>query len=61
MDRMNLIYHSFIKSTKVDINNIKLNRLSKRQILTYILVKYNQIRLLELILKIKIKLTHCDN
>lgn len=51
----------FIKSTKVDINNIKLNRLSKRQILTYILVKYNQIRLLELILKIKIKLTHCDN
>lgn len=45
----------FIKCSKIDLDNIELNLLSNRQKLTYILVKYKQIRLLELTLKIIIK------
>lgn len=49
---------NFIKCTKVDITNLKLNLLSNREKLMYILVRYNQIRLLELISKMIIILKY---
>ena len=48
----------FIKYTKVDMKKIKLSLLSKKQILIYFLIKYDQIGLLELILKNEIKLRY---
>ena len=45
----------FIEETQINMKEIKFKFLSKRQILIYSLIKFNKIRLLELIIKMKVE------